>query len=109
MELGFDPQVAPQGHTSRQKLRNLTDKFEAVFMSQAFASMRRTVPKDGLVDTGTAGDVYRSMLDQQVAAMGAKNGGVGLGQALYAYLKQGLPEQGAPDAQAEGGRLDTRS
>ncbi|MFA9461467.1 rod-binding protein [Thiohalorhabdus sp. Cl-TMA] len=108
MELGFDPQVHAQGQTTRKKLEDLTKKFEAVFLSQAFSTMRETVPKDGLVDTGTAGNLYNSMLDRQVASMGSEKGGLGLSQALYAYLEQGLPEDGAAPAKDAAGKLDTR-
>ena len=108
MELGFDPQVSAQGETQRQKLRDLSQKFEAVFLSQTFSAMRETVPENGLVDTGNAGGIYNSMLDRQVANMGAQKGGLGLGQALYAYLEQGLAS-GQGDTGEARPRLDTRT
>jgi len=108
MELGFDPKVSAQGQTQRQKLQDLSQKFEAVFMSQAFSAMRDTVPKDGLVDTGTAGEVFNSMFDRQMASMGAQRGGLGVSQALYSYLEQGLPEGQASGARGDSGKLDTR-
>jgi Rod binding domain-containing protein len=105
MELAFNPQVKTEGATPRQQLKELSQKFEALLLSQTFSAMRDTVPEDGLVDTGLAGDTYQGMLDRQVASLGTKDSGMGLGKALYAYLEQGLPESGG----ADGGQLDTRT
>ena len=107
MELAFNPQVSTEGATPRKQLKDLSQKFEALLLSQTFSAMRDTVPKDGLVETGMAGETYQGMLDRQVASLGAQNSGMGLGKALYAYLEQGLPDQGG-GGNAGTGRLDTR-
>jgi Rod binding domain-containing protein len=107
MELAFNPQVKTEGANPRQQLKDLSGKFEALLLSQTFSAMRDTVPKGGLVDTGFAGDTYKGMFDQQVASLGTKEGGMGLGKALYAYLEQGLP--GGEAGEGGQGSLDTRT
>ena len=116
MELAFDPQVSTGDGTPRQRLKEASRQFEALLLSQTFSAMRETVPDDGLVKTGFAGDMYRDMFDRQVASLGTGGGGMGLGQALYAYLEQGLadaePASGGPpqpDAAAATSRLDRRA
>jgi Rod binding domain-containing protein len=96
MELAINPQVRAEGGTPRQQLKSVSRQFEALLLSQTFSAMRETVPDDGLVKTGFAGDMYQDMFDRQVASLGTDSGGMGLGQALYAYLEQGLAGQAAP-------------
>ena len=91
MEIGMNPQVQAQGATNRQQLRDLSQKFEAVMTSQMFKTMRDTVPDGGLVDTGNAGNIYKQMLDKQIATQNAQGGGTGLSKAIYSYLEQSLP------------------
>lgn len=111
MELAFNPQVSAEGATQRQQLKGLSQKFESLLMSQVFSAMRDTVPKEGgVVDTGFAGDMYQGMFDRQVASMGTDGGGMGLGKALFAYLEQGLPENGGEPSEGEASpRLDRQA
>lgn len=115
MELAVNPQVRAEGGTPRQQLKSVSHQFEALLLSQTFSAMRETVPDDGLVETGFAGDMYQDMFDRQVASLGTDGGGMGLGKALYAYLEQGLPgsEAAGPpnsnDSSAPSPGLDRRA
>ncbi len=52
--------------------------FEALFLQHLLQSMRKTVPKSGLIDTGFAGETFLAMLDDALAQEMAKAGGIGL-------------------------------
>jgi len=68
------------------QLKKACSEFEAIFLSQLTRAMRKTVPESGLLDSGLAGDIYRDMLDVEIAAQMARRGGVGIGETLYKQL-----------------------
>ncbi|MEF8794686.1 MAG: rod-binding protein, partial [Thiohalorhabdus sp.] len=75
MELAFNPQVSAAGANPREQLKGLSQKFESLLMAQVFSAMRDTVPEgEGVVDTGSAGDMYQDLFDRQVASMGTDGG-----------------------------------
>ena len=96
MELGFNPQVATEGGAApRQQIRQLSQRFEGLLLSQMFSSMRETVPQGGLVDRGFAQQTYQHMMHKQVASLSAQHQGLGMGEALYRHLVQGLGSEGS--------------
>ena len=95
MELGFNPQVSTDtSNAPRQQIRDLSQRFEGLLLSQMFSSMRETVPQGGLVDRGFAQQTYQDMMDKQVASLSAEHQGLGMGEALYRHLVQGLGSEG---------------
>lgn len=60
--------------------------FEAFFLNYLLQSMRKTVPKGGLIDLGFAGETYTGMLDQALSEEMAKAGGIGLARILIEQL-----------------------
>lgn len=70
------------GLTDKQRLqaKKVSQDFEALFVGMMMKSMRETVGKDKLTGGGHGDEVYRSMLDQEYAAVSVKRGG-GLGIA----------------------------
>ena len=64
----------------RQQAKKVSQDFEALFVGMMMKSMRATVAKDKLTGGGHGDEVYRSMLDQEYAAVSVKRGG-GLGIA----------------------------
>ncbi len=64
----------------RQQAKKVSQDFEALFVGMMMKSMRATVGKDTLTGGGHGDEVYRSMLDQEYAAVSVKRGG-GLGIA----------------------------
>lgn len=64
----------------RQQAKKVSQDFEALFVGMMMKSMRETVGKDKLTGGGHGDEVYRSMLDQEYAAISVKKGG-GLGIA----------------------------
>ena len=71
---------------SPEKIRTAAAEFEAVFVTQMFKVMRRTVPK-GLLGGGFGGKVYQEMLDAEHAkVLATQNGGLGLGALIAREL-----------------------
>ncbi len=70
------------GLTEKQRLqaKKVSQDFEALIVGMMMKSMRETVGKDKLTGGGHGEEIYRSMLDQEYAAVSVKRGG-GLGLA----------------------------
>lgn len=98
MNLKIDPRtVLPgndqlsNGDTKKAKelqaLRHSCREFEAIYVNEMYKSMRKTVPESGLFQKkGMAEDVYRDMLDMEMARQTAAGDGMGIGKAMYQQL-----------------------
>jgi Rod binding domain-containing protein len=60
---------------------------EAMFLDYMMNVMRKTVPKESMDLENTGTEVYRSMLDSEVAQKAARAGGIGLADQIVAYLE----------------------
>ena len=56
--------------------------FESFFLSQSFETMFQGLGTDNLFVGGEGENIYRSVLLQQYAKVAAKNGGVGIADAV---------------------------
>ncbi len=72
-----------------KKLRKACHDFEALMLKQLLTSMRKSIPKDGILHGGYASDMYQSMQDDALAQEMAKGRGMGLGDSLYRQLSRG--------------------
>jgi Rod binding domain-containing protein len=86
---------------------------EAMFLDYMMNVMRKTVPKESMDLENTGTEVYRSMLDSEVAQKAARAGGVGLADQIVAYLEsqrynymqgQGVPQANHGGSTANGER-----
>ncbi len=68
-----------------EDLRKACTGFEAIFLNKLLQSMRRTVPKSGLLDGGLQEDIYKGMFDERLAQAMAQRG-IGIGDMLYRQL-----------------------
>lgn len=91
------------GPSRQQKLRTACQNFEAVFISKLWEQMRSTVPKSGMFNSQQE-EMYRSMFDREFTEKMARDGGIGLGDMLYAQLKEKL-QGGGKGAGVSGGRM----
>ncbi len=71
-----------------KKLKTLSKEFESFFFKEVISAMRKTVPKNTLINGGHAEDIYKSMLDDSLAAHMTDRGGSGLAQAMYNQLSK---------------------
>lgn len=88
------------GPSKDKKLREACTNFEAVFIGKLWEQMRATVPKEGYLHSPQE-DMYRSMFDRDFSEQMAKDGGIGLGDMLYAQLK-GKLKSSTRTIQADG-------
>lgn len=69
-------------------LRQACEDFESVFVAYLLKSMRKTVPKNELMNGGLSQDIYQSMMDNEIARAVAKGPGMGLAAAIYRQLNE---------------------
>lgn len=81
-QLQRQTQIQTGGLSEKQRLqaKKVSQDFEAMVVAMMLKSMRETVGKDKLTGGGHGEDVYRSLLDQEYAAVSVKRGG-GMGLA----------------------------
>jgi len=71
------------------KLRKACADFEALFLHKLMQTMRKTIPKSGLLDGGLPEEIYTDMLDEKISETAASAGkGTGLGERLYQEMKR---------------------
>lgn len=70
----------------RERLRVATQLLEGQFYQVLFKAMRDTVPTDGLTSGGKGEEMFRDMMDQQLADSAAGNSQRGIGAALYRHF-----------------------
>jgi len=88
--------------TERNKLKKISQDFEALFVGMMLKSMRDTVPEDKLTGGGRAEETYRSLLDQEYATQAARRGGANSISAMVEkeLLKQyAVPAKKVPGAE----------
>ncbi len=71
-----------------QALRKSCREFEAIYINEMYKSMRKTVPDSGMFEKGVAEDVYKEMLDMELARQTAAGVGMGIGKAMYEQLQE---------------------
>ena len=71
------------------KLYELCMELETFLIKNLIKSMRGTVQKTGLLDTGFAGEVYEDMLYDEYAKTFAQNANFGFAEMAYRELSQG--------------------
>ena len=70
-----------------ESLRQSTREFEAIYINEMFKSMRKTIPEGGLVEKGMSEDIFKEMMDMEIARNASSGEGIGLGKAMYEQLK----------------------
>jgi len=91
----LNPAPGMSGRTPKANdpLWQASRQFEALFVEQMLASMRKTIPDSGLLKKGFAEGVQTSMLDQAVADSIGKQGRMGIASSLYRQLSNHYPAQ----------------
>ena len=74
------------GDKDSARLTKACAEFEALLVQKLFQTMRASIPKSGLIDGGSAEEIYTAMLDQQVAQEMALRGGLGLADRMKAQI-----------------------
>ncbi|MBM3282701.1 flagellar biosynthesis protein FlgJ [Candidatus Gottesmanbacteria bacterium] len=70
-------------------LRQACQDFESIFIFHLMKNMRQTVPKSySMLYGGLSEDIYRSMMDEEIARNIARGPGIGLAEILYRQLSR---------------------
>jgi len=67
---------------SEKDIEKVSRDFESIFLNKLMSSMRKTVPKSGLLES-FASDMFQSMMDEEISKKMAKNKGMGMGEMIY--------------------------
>ena len=89
----------------RTALREASKEFEAIFIQQMIAAMRKTVGDGGLVKKSNGEQVFEGMLDEEWSkTLASKGGPNSLSETIYRQLSRsmGLEEENAAPARNEG-------
>lgn len=81
------PPSAPRGEAS-DKLRDVAQDFESVFIFQILDAMYAGLPTDGAFGGGSAEKMFRSLMHEEIAKSISSRGGFGIGDAVYGQLLQ---------------------
>ena len=69
------------------KVVQAAEGMESMFIEMMFKEMRKTIPKNTMDMENHASQIYRGMLDHELANTAARTGGVGLADQIIAYLQ----------------------
>jgi flagellar protein FlgJ len=70
------------------KLKQACGDFESIFIQLILKSARKGVSGKGIFDNSHESQLYKAMMDEQMAQSAAKGRGMGLGRVLYEQLRQ---------------------
>ena len=90
-----------QGLPDRDRLTAAAKELESVVISQLLSTMRNTVPEGGLFEKSAADDIFRSMLDTELARVASEKSPFGLAEKIVEQLESGLVK--GTEAPAEPG------
>jgi flagellar protein FlgJ len=101
-------QLKPDQLKEDEKLRKACASFESFMIYYMLKTMRKSVPKGGLLGNMPGKETYEMMLDQKIAETAAerKGGGLGLQKVLYDQLSAGS-RRGYGSAQGVPGPAST--
>ena len=72
-------------------LKKATQQFEAYFVNELLKEMRKTVPKDTLIqDDGNGQDIFQGMMDQTLSESMSSRGDLGMAKMMYDQLAPSL-------------------
>ncbi len=86
----FDTQKTAEGASKNMKNKQLLEAckdFEALFVKQMLDSMRKTIPDNGLLDSGMGGDFFEDMLYDEYASLLSRTADLGLAEMIYNRMK----------------------
>jgi flagellar protein FlgJ len=78
------------GASEHEKLVRTARELEAVVLTQLLGAMRRTVPEGGLFGDSLPDDVFRSLLDEELARTTAERSPFGLARAIVERMERGV-------------------
>lgn len=106
-DIGKAAGVVAEVQPRLKKLEEATKDFEAIFFKNLLSSMRKGVPGGSLDGSTFGGDMYRDMLDGELAKAASQSGSLGIGKLLYKQLAPLAIAEAQAKARVE--KLDTKA
>lgn len=72
---------------SEARLQKACTEFESIFINHMLKTMRASVDEGGLIENSNAGQIIKSMFDDNLSRGIAQGGGIGLAKIMFEYLK----------------------
>lgn len=83
----LDSKVDDSRKLELEKLRNVSDEFEALLINEMLKSMRKTVNKTGLIDGGMTEDIFGDMLYTEYSKNFSKSKTFGISDIIYKQME----------------------
>jgi flagellar protein FlgJ len=80
------PTVIDKKAKNLAALKKQCQEFESLLLMEMVKAMRQTVPDGGLLETNSAGEMYRDMLDSETVKVAGNGKGLGLAEAMYKQM-----------------------
>lgn len=71
-----------------QKLKEVCQQLESVFVHQMLSQMRNAIPSEGYLQPNQGEKIFQDMLDQEYAQKISQAGGIGLADIVYRQLTE---------------------
>jgi flagellar protein FlgJ len=82
------------------RLRRAAREFEAIFVEHMLKTARQSFPHGGLFPSGAGQDLYRGLVDEQLARSVSRGGGLGLSDLLVRSVLRAEPQKASSSAPA---------
>ncbi len=92
------------GMTDKGKLESAAKELEAVVLTQLMATMRQTVPEGGLLEKSASEELFRSLLDGEIARSISEKSPFGLADSIIKEFENRFKEPDAPSEAADPAR-----
>jgi flagellar protein FlgJ len=80
-----------QASGDTEKLREVADQLEAVFLNMLMKTMRDSIPEtEGVFKKSEAEKMFQSMLDEEYSNSLAEAGGIGIGDMIFDQMEKYL-------------------
>lgn len=83
----LNPLSGTKNHSDAE-LKQVSQKFESIFVQMMLKEMRNSVQKSNLMGNSQASEFFESMHDEQLSKQLASSGGIGIGDLIYKKLQQ---------------------
>ena len=88
----INPNYVKEARAKRDKLKKVTQDFEAEFITQMLKQVRKSMTgENALFGSSSQSKQYQDMVDEATAHNLSKAGGIGLGKSLFKSLQSVLP------------------
>ena len=76
----------PKNGRSAEAMQKAANDFEAIFVNLMLKTMRQTIMKSGLTESGLGGEIIESMFDQELSKQIATSSNLGISEAMMQQL-----------------------